>query len=55
MPEDVKIWMRAGITARAAGQSPREAVRHANAELKRWHDLNAQLIALGLRKPAEGA
>ena len=36
VPEELKVWMRAGITARNKGLSVQEAGRVAEAEVERW-------------------
>ena len=42
VPEQIKILYRAGIKARCAGLSPREAARVAIAEVVRWRELEKQ-------------
>jgi hypothetical protein len=42
VPEEIKILYRAGIKARCAGLSPREAARVATAEVARWRELEKQ-------------
>ena len=39
VPQEVKVLVRAGITARCAGLDPQEAARAARAEVARWREL----------------
>jgi len=52
VPEQIKILYRAGIKARCAGLSPREAARVAIAEVVRWRELEKQYGAARRRAGA---
>jgi hypothetical protein len=55
LPEPMKDWFRAVIKALNAGMSPRDACRHAEAEVERVAEFNRNLAALGERPAAEVA